>query len=89
MGWWNKLIRNKKTKEMLSEKEEATQNGKPYVRVIEVKLQENQPSQGYFELDWNQHFVQSLRDSGYYGASDEEIVDQWFTSLCRNISEQI
>ena len=95
MGWWNKLVRDKKStdekpkesKPKLTDKEKATAKGEPYVKVISVELNPENPGEGYFELDWNEPFVQKLRDSGYTGANDEEVVDLWFTALCRGIGE--
>jgi hypothetical protein len=43
------------------------------------------PSAGYFELDWNEHFVEFLQQSGYDGRSDEEIVNKWFNSVCSTV----
>ena len=57
----------------------------PWVDVIEVKLDKDNPSNGYFELDWNNAFVIMLRDSGYVGDNDEAIVDNWFNDLCKTI----
>lgn len=82
------LFTSKKTEQNISEKDQATARGEPYVRVVSVDFEKDNPGNGYFELDWNQHFVQSLIESGYTGNSQEEIVDQWFTELCRNISAQ-
>ena len=72
----------------ISEKDAATARGEPYVRVIDVSMDENNPGQGYFELDWNEEFVKKLITSGYTGGSQEEIVDAWFTTLCRGVAEQ-
>jgi hypothetical protein len=43
------------------------------------------PSAGYFELDFNEHFVEYLANSGYDGVEPDEIVDNWFNDLCQNI----
>ena len=42
---------------------------------------------GFFELDWNDHFVLKLKQEGYGedGDKDEEIVDRWFRELCANV----
>jgi len=53
--------------------------------VIEVKLDKDNPSNGYFELDWNNAFVIMLRDSGYEGSDDEVVVNSWFNDLCKTI----
>lgn len=78
----------KKKEEKISEKDQATARGEPYVRVLSVDFEKDNPGNGYFELDWNELFVRKLIESGYTGESQEEIVDQWFTELCRNISAQ-
>jgi hypothetical protein len=90
MGWWNKLVRGKKAEEEkpLSEKEKATAKGEPWVRVLNVEMNPDNPGEGYFELDWNEHFVKKLKDAGYTGNNDEEVIDLWFTALCRGIGEQ-
>ena len=40
------------------------------------------------ELDWNEYFVLQLKEAGYKGTSEEEMVDQWFQDLCRNIGAE-
>jgi hypothetical protein len=67
------------------EREKATAQGRPWVNVVNTNLNEQDPSSGYFELDWNEHFVKQLRLAGYQGAEDSQVVDQWFQNLCRNV----
>ena len=57
----------------------------PWVKVIEVHFDKDNPQRGYFELDWNKDFVGLLGEAGYAGPSDEAIVDLWFNDLCRSI----
>lgn len=76
-----------KTENIAKEKELATARGEPFVRVVEVQLDKTNPGDGYFELEWNNLFVRRLMEAGYSGATEEEIVDQWFTALCRNIAD--
>ena len=75
-------------KTVASEKEMATARGEAFVRVVDVSFDPNKPGDGYFELDWNKPFVKKLLESGYSGQTEEEIVDAWFTELCRGISDQ-
>lgn len=77
------------TKEKLSDKDKATARGEPYVKVLNVNIDKDNPGDGYFELEWNQIFVKQLLEAGYSGANEEEIVDSWFTTLCRTISEEM
>jgi len=74
-------------KETIAEKDKATARGEAYVKVLDVKFDKDKPGDGYFELEWNNIFVQQLQEAGYSGADDNEIVDAWFTGLCRNIAE--
>jgi hypothetical protein len=57
----------------------------PWVNVVHANVDPTNPKQGYFELEWNPAFVLFLRSNGYTGTVPEEIVDQWFTDLCRNV----
>ena len=68
-------------------KAEATKNKKPYVTVLNVEMKDNNPRNGFFELDWNEYFIKELRVNGYNGDSEEEIVDAWFKELCGNIAK--
>lgn len=69
-----------------SPKEIATANKEPWVQVLNVELDPNNPGAGAFELDWNDIFVARLIKSGYQGKTDADIVDNWFTDLCRHIA---
>jgi hypothetical protein len=70
----------------LSPKELATEKKEPWVGVLETHVNKENIRNGFFDLDWNEYFVLELRSSGYKGSSDEEIVDQWFSDLCRNVA---
>lgn len=66
-------------------KEIATEKAEPYVNIDSVQIDPANPGQGAFELDWNEFFVAKLVKSGYKGKTDEQIVDQWFQDVCRNV----
>ena len=44
-------------------------------------MKKDNPRNGFFELDWNEHFVRELRINGYNGDTEEEIVDAWFRTI--------
>lgn len=69
----------------LSEKEKATLAGEPYISVISVDIDPDNPGNGAFEMDWNDVFVARLIKAGYPGKTDQDIVDNWFKTLCRNV----
>ena len=68
------------------EKKLADIDGKPYVTVLNTHFDPNNPKQGYFELDWNQSFIDMLGKNGYSGITDDETVNKWFDDLCKGIS---
>ena len=66
-------------------KEIATEKGEPYINVVQVDFPEGDAKRGSFELDWNEKFIDFLRENGYNGKVDEDIVDTWFNDIARNI----
>lgn len=79
--------KQKKSKKVeLSAKEQATQDGKPYVNIIGFEIDPANPTFGSFEIDWNQLFIHQLVLQGFRGQNDEQIIDQWFQSVCRTIA---
>lgn len=74
-----------KREKKLSAKEQANKDGRPWVQVINVELDEENPGAGAFELDWNDKFVANLIRSGYQGKTDQDIVDNWFQDVCRHV----
>lgn len=72
----------------LGPKERATAKQDPYIAVLETHVNDQNPRNGFFELDWNEYFVVQLKTAGYYGDTDEEIVDKWFQDLCRGIGSE-
>jgi hypothetical protein len=69
----------------LSPKEIATEKKEPWVAVLDTHVNMDNLRNGFLELDWNEYFVVQLKMAGYEGATDEEVVDQWFSELCRNL----
>ena len=67
----------------LSPKDRATRKGEPYISVLETKINPDNIRNGFFELDWNDLFIQELILNGYGTTADpeEEIVDRWFRDI--------
>src|SRR4051812_6830568 len=68
----------------LSPKELATEQQEPWVTVLNTHINKDNVRNGFFELDWNSFFVDQLRQHGYQGQTEEEIVDKWFKVLCQS-----
>jgi hypothetical protein len=76
--------------EMLKKKDPkayATKRGEPWVSVLDVKVNEDNVRNGFFEMDWNSLFVEQLIRAGYGTEADpeEEIVDRWFRDIVFNM----
>ena len=70
---------------LAKEKEEATSKGEPWVAVLDTQLNPDNIKNGFFELDWNNQFIEELLDAGYTGETNEEIVDGWFKTIAIQI----
>lgn len=71
-----------------SEKDLATERREPYVNIVTMDVDPENLSAGSFELDWNDIFVAKLVKAGYMmgpNDTDADIVDRWFTNICRNV----
>ena len=71
-------------------KEYATRRKEPWVNVIDVKVNEENVRNGFFELDWNEYFIAQLIQAGYGvdNDPDEEIVDRWFRDIVHGMLEE-
>ena len=54
---------------------------------LDVKINENNVRNGFFELDWNKYFIEQLLKEGYgvEGDPEEEVVDRWFRDIVYNM----
>jgi len=82
-------VRAKEAEELakLTPKDRATKKGEPWVAVLDTKINKDNVRNGFFELDWNEHFITELKKAGYGydGDPEEEIVDRWFRDLAANM----
>ena len=68
-----------------SAKDKATEAGTPWVDVIGIELDPDNPGNGAFELDWNEHFIKHLWKAGYRDEDENDMVDRWFQDVCRQV----
>ena len=71
-----------------AEKDLATKNKEPWVAVLDTQVNPDNIRNGFFELDWNNEFIEQLLDAGYSGESNEEIVDQWFKTIVTQMLQE-
>ena len=65
----------------------ATKRKEPWVNVLDVKVNQDNVRNGFFELDWNKYFIEQLLQAGYgeEGDPEEEVVDRWFRAIVYNM----
>ena len=91
IGIQPKILKTEKTTEeqrreiLAKEKQEATANGKPWVAVLDTQINPDDIKNGFFELDWNNEFIEKLIDAGYTGEKPEDIVDAWFKTIAMQV----
>lgn len=73
----------------LNPKEIATERKEPWVAVLDTHVNKENIKNGFFELDWNEYFILELRAAGYQGTTDEDVVDAWFSELCKNLGNDV
>lgn len=96
LGVQPKIIEKKKEKSsadkrrdiLQQEKDEATKAKKPWVGVLDTQVNPENIKNGFFELDWNNQFIEELLDAGYSGETNEDIVNGWFKTIAMQILEE-
>jgi hypothetical protein len=70
------------------EKADATARGEAWVAVLDTQVNPDNIKNGFFELDWNNEFIEQLLDAGYKGETNEQIVDSWFRTIVTQMLEE-
>jgi hypothetical protein len=71
-----------------AEKEAANKAGEPWVAVLDTQVNPDNIRNGFFELDWNNEFIEQLLDAGYKGETQEQIVDAWFRTIVMQMLDE-
>ena len=71
-----------------AEKQAATEAGEAWVAVLDTQVNPDNIRNGFFELDWNNEFIEQLLDAGYKGETNEQIVDAWFRTIVTQMLEE-
>lgn len=70
------------------EREKAKASDEPWIEITGERYNED-TKEVEMNLDWNNAFVKMLRENGYSGHGDSEIVNRWFKSVSDSISADI
>jgi hypothetical protein len=61
-----KVTKPRVKKTFASPKEEATAKKQPWVGVLDTHVNPDNPSNGFFELDWNEYLIVQLKSASLY-----------------------
>lgn len=57
---------------------------------VEIKSADFDPKKGMkIELDWNDEFIEYLKQNGYTGTSDEALVQKWLGQLYGELIQDV
>jgi len=73
---------------LANEKKLASEKGEPWVGVLDTQVNPDNIKNGFFELDWNNEFIEQLIDAGYQGEEPEQIVDAWFRTIAMQVLDE-
>ena len=69
------------------DKQRAILCDEPWIAIINSGFDPTKGVDGvFFEFDWNAQWIAFLKKNGYEGVTDEQVVDDWFTDVCRSHS---
>ena len=75
----NKITKNE------YEKSRALLTDEPWVGIVYSGFDPDHGLSGFsIELDWTPGWIEYLRLHGYVGMNDEDIVEQWFSDVCKS-----
>jgi hypothetical protein len=70
------------------ERKRADLLNEPYMAMPKISWDPADPSKTFFELDYNQPFIDYLRANGYTG-TDDDIVNRWLNDVCTSILSEM
>jgi len=74
-----------KLTEIAYQKQRAALKREPWVGIVNSGFDPAQGIDGvFFEFDWNEQWIEFLRQHGYMGHTDDQVIDDWFTDVCRS-----
>jgi len=84
----SKTAEEQRREALEAEKQAATEAGEPWVAVLDTQVNPDNIRNGFFELDWNNEFIEQLLDAGYKGETNEQIVDAWFRTIVMQMLDE-
>lgn len=81
-------LKHNKISQQEYDRKRADLLNEPYMAMPKISWDPNDSSKTFFELDYNDAFVQWLRANGYQG-SDEECINRWLNDVCNSVLNEM
>lgn len=81
-------LKHEKVTQTVYEKERANILKEPWVSMPKISWDPVNRNKTFFELDYNDYFIQYLRDNSYVG-TDDEVLNKWLNDICISVIEEI
>ena len=70
------------------EKQSAELKKEPWVSMPKINWDPVDDKKNFFELDYNDYFIEFLRTNGYSG-TEEEVINYWLNDICKLVSNEL
>jgi hypothetical protein len=70
------------------EKQAAELRHEPWVSMPKINWDPVDDKKNFFELDYNDYFLEFLKANGYNG-TEEEVINHWLNDICRLVSNEL
>lgn len=81
-------LRHNRISQQEFDRKRADLLNEPYMAMPKISWDPTDNTKTYFELDYNDAFVQWLRANGYQGG-DEECINRWLNDVCNSVLNEM
>lgn len=81
-------LKHSKLSQQEYDRKKADVIGEPYMAMPKISWDPSDPSKTFFELDYNEHFINFLEKNGYAG-TEEEVINKWLNDVCNSVLDEM
>lgn len=80
-------LQHEKITQVQYDRKRADTLKEPWISMPKINWDPVNSNRTYFELDYNEYFIQHLRDNGYTGVEDD-ILNRWLNDVCQAVATE-
>lgn len=81
-------LKHERINEQQYERKVADIKQEPWVAMPRISWDPVDNSKTFFEIDYNEHFIDHLRANGYQG-DETQVVDAWINDVCSSVADEM